>query len=278
MDEIERRQIFAERLILRAGRMALRYFRDPGLEIDLKSVQDPVTQADYRVEGLLSAKLRKAFPGDGFWGEESGRSGSFADDDLVWVVDPIDGTANFARGIPHWCISIALVRRGQVELGLIRDPINRETFAARRGAGAWLNGRRIRASEVGELRRARVSVGFSYRRPPELHLGGIGLLLENDCEYSRLASGALGMAWTACGRFDAYWEPHINSWDVLAGIAIAKEAGCRVSDFFANDGFLEGNPILASAPGIAAELQGLLGPLNEESRRFAKGKGRGEPP
>jgi myo-inositol-1(or 4)-monophosphatase len=229
------------------------------------------------VESLLSTGLRRAFPGDGFWGEESGRRGSFADDNLVWVVDPIDGTANFARGIPHWCVSVALVRGRQVELGLIYDPINRETFVARHGGGARLNGRRIRASGVEELDRARASLGFSYRRSPELHIEGIRLLLENHCEYSRLASGALGMAWTACGRFDAYWEPHINSWDVLAGLAIASEAGCWVSDFLAGKGFDEGNPILAAAPGIAEKLRGLLGPLSEESERYAKSNGRALP-
>jgi myo-inositol-1(or 4)-monophosphatase len=277
MDEVAPRLRLIERILPRAGALALDLFRSPGLQVELKSAQDPVTRADVEVEGLLSSRLTRAFPEDGFWGEEGGRSGDFAEGDYVWVVDPIDGTANFARGIPHWCISVALVRGDQVELGCIHDPVNRETFVARRGGGARLNGKRIGASEVSELGRARVNVGFSYRRPPALHLRGIDLLLARGCEYSRLASGALGMAWTACGRFDAYWEPHINSWDVLAGVAIAKEAGCWVSDFFANEGFLQGNSILASARGIAAELHRLLEPLNEESRRYAKRNGRGRP-
>jgi myo-inositol-1(or 4)-monophosphatase len=261
MDEVERRLRLIEGLLPRAGRIAMSFFRSPRLEIDLKGVQDPVTRADFEVEGFLSSKIRGAFPDDGFWGEESGRSENLEEGGFTWVADPIDGTANFARGIPHWCISVALVRKGRVELGCILDPLGRETFVSRR---------RIRTSETRELGRARVNVGFSYRRPPAIHLEGISLLLERGCEYSRMASGALGMAWTACGRFDAYWEPHINSWDVLAGLAIAKEAGCWVSDFLEGEGFLEGNSILAAAPGIAGELHGLLEPLNEKSRRYAK--------
>ena len=269
-DAIDVRQRLVERLLPRAGKLALSYFRSPGFQVDLKSVQDSVTAADFQVEKLLSSKLRGAFPSDGFWGEEGGQSGNLAGDNFVWVVDPIDGTNNFARGIPHWCISVALVRGDRVELGCIHDPVNRETFLARRGAGAWLNGKRIAASEVRELGRARVNVGFSYRRPPSIHLRAIDLLLARNCEYSRMASGALGMAWTACGRFDAYWEPHINSWDVLAGLAIAREAGCWISDFFADSGFLEGNSILAAAPGIATDLRELLEPLNQESRLWTK--------
>ena len=203
-------------------------------------------------------------------GEESGRSGDIGPENYVWVVDPIDGTANYARGIPHWCISVALMRAGRVELGYVYDPCAREIFTARRGRGARLNGRKISVSEVLDVGKARVNVGFSYRRPPELHSRGIRILLERGIEYSRLASGALGMSWVACGRFDAYWETHINSWDVLAGLLIVEEAGGWVSEFLSGKGFLEGNPILAAAPGIGAELRRLLEPLNEEARLWKK--------
>lgn len=270
MDEIARRQNFVLRLLPKAGKTALGFFRSPALVIDLKTVQDPVTEADRRVERLFLEGISKAFPGDGFLGEEGGSVGDLGEDNFVWVIDPIDGTANFVRGIPHWCISVALVHRNEVELGFVYDPVNRETFMARRNAGAWLNRNRITTRENTELTRARVNVGFSYRRPSSIHLRGVETLLEHKCEYSRLASGALGMAWVACGRFDGYWEPHINAWDVLAGVALVKEAGGWVSDFLAGDGFRTGNPILASTPGTASELRRLLEPLNEESDRWAR--------
>jgi len=269
MNEIDRRRALVRRILPRAGRLALGHFRAPGLKIDLKSAQDPVTEADLAVEEYLYSAIAAAFPGDGFLCEERGAVGELGNDNYVWVIDPIDGTANYARGIPHWCISVALVRGDRVELGFIEDPVDRERFEAARDAGATLNGRPLLGQWAATLGEARVNVGFSYRRPPELHLRGISLLLDAGCEYSRLASGALGLAWLACGRFDGYWEPHINAWDAAAGIAIAREAGAWINGFFDGDGLLGGNPLLACGPRIARDLLALLEPINEESRRLA---------
>ena len=268
-DEIDRRLRFAERLLRRAGAIALRAYRAPSMAVESKGLQDPRTETDLEIEEFLRSRIGCAFPSDGFFCEEGGPSGLVDGENLTWVIDPIDGTANFARHIPHWCISIALVRGEEIEFGLILDPLDRELFKARRGRGSTLNGAKLCVSGARKLTEARVNVGFSYRRPPDLHLRGVRALLESGCEYSRLASGALGLAWVACGRFDGYWEPHINSWDAAAGVLIASEAGARTNWLLARDGLRRGNHVLACVPGIEAELHALLDPINEESDKLA---------
>jgi len=132
-------------------------------------------------------------------------------------------------------------------------------FAARKGRGATLNGAPIRVSGETQIERARIGIGFSYRRPVAPHARDIETLLDAHCEYLRMGSGALGMAYTAAGRLDGYWERHINSWDVTAGIALVREAGGRTNDFFAESGLEHGNEILAATPRLHAPLARLFG-------------------
>jgi myo-inositol-1(or 4)-monophosphatase len=153
--------------------------------------------------------------------------------------------------------------RGDAVAGVIYNAVTDELHAGSVDAAATCNGKPIRVSRVTDPRRARVSLGFSYRRDPALHVAGIARLLAAGCEYSRLGSGALGMAYVADGRFEGYFEPHINAWDVAAGIAIVRAAGGWTSDFFAGDGLNRGNAILAATPGTRAFLQRELWPTLE---------------
>ena len=245
----------AHAVVREAGELALARFRDASLIVEHKGVQDYVTAVDRAVEELIIGRLHAEFPDDAFLGEEGGMRAGRSGESALWVIDPIDGTANYARGLPLWCISVALVCSRDIVFGLIFNPVSDEFYCAVAAHGAHCNGKVIKVSGVQSPTLARIGMGFSYRRPAELHVHGIGRLLNAHCEYSRLGSGALGMAFVADGRFDGYWEPHINAWDVLAGICLVREAGGWVNDFLADDGLLLGNAILACTPGLRVFLQ-----------------------
>lgn len=249
--DILRRFEAAQAVAVEAGRLARRYFLgQDAIEIEKKSSQDWCTTADREVEKLIIDGLRDRFPEDGFFGEEGGG----ADHDSLWVIDPIDGTSNFIRGLNEWCISIAFVAKGSLEIGIVHDPNADDFFAARRGGGATLNGKPIQVSRREDIREAMVGVGFSYRTAVKSHTALLGRLLDAECEYRRSGSGALAMAHVAQGRLDGYAELHINSWDVLGGIALVREAGGWTNDFLSGDWLTKGNPILAASPGIREAL------------------------
>jgi myo-inositol-1(or 4)-monophosphatase len=253
--EVSERARLAETVVRKAGALAANYYdRRAALSIENKGVQDVVSEADRACEEMIVEALTRHFPEDGFLGEEGGLRSKGK---LIWVVDPIDGTDNFLRGIPFWCVSIGLVADRRALLGYIYNPVTEELFSAVKGGGAFLNGEAIRVSDTADVGRARICLGFSYRRPVAPHARVVKALLDAHCEYSRLGSGALGVAYTAAGRFDAYWEHHINAWDVAAGLAIVTEAGGVTNDFLAGDGFERGNEIFASTPKLAPKL-GLL--------------------
>ena len=181
----------------------------------------------------------------------------------IWVVDPIDGTANFARGAPHFCVSIAAVVGREIEIGVIYDPMMDELFAARRGAGATLNAVAMRASETTDLKAATIEVGWNMRYGADKFIGLISRIVAAGSGVVRSGSGALGLAYVAAGRRDGYAENHMNAWDCLAAIALVREAGGYVSDFLAGEGLDQGGPILACAPGVkeallaVAQIEGL---------------------
>jgi myo-inositol-1(or 4)-monophosphatase len=255
--ELERRFHASLGLVREVGQEASRqYRRHDTLMVETKGLQDLVSETDRACEDEIVSTLTRMFPGDAFLGEERGLQNSGGD--AVWVIDPIDGTANFLRGIPLWCVSLGLVFRNVPILGIIFNPETDELYAAKRGSGATLNHAKIKVSAVTRLSEARVGIGFSYRRPVASHTRAVSALLDAHCEYSRLGSGALGMAFTADGRMDGYWEAHINIWDVAAGLCIVKEAGGWTNDFMSGDVFQKGNPILATTPALAASFQELL--------------------
>jgi myo-inositol-1(or 4)-monophosphatase len=246
----------------RAGELAMSMRPSPGsAHAVLKGHQDWVTEADGAVERFLSEELAVAFPSDGFQGEEGGvsRGGS-----LRWIVDPIDGTANFARGAARFCVSLACMEGDTPLIGVIAAPALRELVWAWRGGGAWLNGEAIRAADTSDVTRAIMEVGWSRRRPNQDYLNLCERILADGASLRRGGSGALGLVDVAIGRQDGYAELHINLWDVAAALAILREAGAKVSDFLAENGATEGNAIVACAPGLAqawSNLPGLPPPI-----------------
>lgn len=251
----------AAALAREAGALARQRFaeRPETLELSFKGRQDYLSRTDAEVEALLRRGFAARFPQDSFFGEEEG--GSLAGD--AWVVDPIDGTSNFVRGIPHFCISIAHIEGvapdRRVSVGVIYDPVRDELFAAARGGGATLNGRPLRVSGLDDLTVATVEAGWSSRVPNARWLGLVGDLMAAGASVKRSGSGALGLAYVAAGRLDAYCELHINAWDCLAGLLLVEEAGGRTGDFLAGDGLTAGNPVLAATPGVADAVGRIAG-------------------
>jgi myo-inositol-1(or 4)-monophosphatase len=237
-----------------AGAMARRRFLDrASFTVGFKGPQDFITEVDGAVERLIQARVSEIFADDGFIGEEGdGLAGKPRAP--VWVVDPIDGTSNFARGTPHWCVSIACILEGEVQLGVIYDPMLDELFCARRGAGAWLNGAPMRTAETKELGKATIEVGWNTRYGQEKFLALLARIAATGSGVIRAGSGALGLAYVAAGRRDGYVENHINSWDCLAGNLLVAEGGGYVSDFLAGEGLRKGNPLIACAAGVKSAL------------------------
>lgn len=255
--DIEARFWAAQGVVREAGRLAAdHYQRRDELDIERKGPQDLVSEADRACEDMIVSTLAGLFPEDGFLGEERGVRNAGAK--ATWIIDPIDGTANFLRGIPLWCVSLGLLAGNQFVIGVLYNPVTEELYAAHLGGGATLNGKRIAVSTVTSLAEARIGIGYSHRQSTAAHAGAVQSLLDAQCEYSRLGSGALGLAFTADGRLDGFWEAHINSWDVAAGLCIVKEAGGQVSDFLGGGGLDKGNEVLVSNPHLYAPLRALL--------------------
>ena len=251
MRALEARFAAAQELAARAGALAMRMRPPAGAaQASLKGAQDWLTAADGAVERLLSDAVLAAFPEDGFQGEEGGtaRTGT-----LRWVVDPIDGTSNYARGAPRWCVSVALLDGDAPVIGVLAAPALGETFAALAGHGATLNGAAVRAADTASLDLAIIEAGWSPRVDLTAYqalcarLQAAGAMLRNG------GSGALGLADVAAGRMDGYAELHINLWDCAAALVVLAEAGADVSGFLPR-GLAGGAPILAAAPGVAGAL------------------------
>lgn len=239
----------AVQLATEAGALALR-MRATAIA-RMKGPQNWVTDADTAVERFLSDRLATLYPDDGFQGEEGGHARGGR---LRWVVDPIDGTANYRHGGSRFCVSLACLEDRTPLIGVLVAPALQEVFTAHRGGGAWLNGARIHAADTTSLSKAIVEIGWSPRRPNSQFLALNQRVLARGAVLRHGGSGALALADVAAGRTDGYAELHINLWDVAAGLVLLPEAGAVVSDFLAGEGAAEGNPILACAPGVAREL------------------------
>src|SRR5918911_1536217 len=199
-----------------------------GVTFELKGDYDLVTAADRASEQLVVKRLREHYPDHGIVAEEGGRAEMNAE--LRWYVDPLDGTTNFAHGYPLWNVTLALARREEVIAGVTFDPLNRELFAAERGAGARLNGAPIRVSKVRTLNDALVATGFpSRRRHRDVNIHFYYQLAMLTHGVRRGGSAALDLAYTACGRLDAFWEFGLNPWDIAAGTLLVHEAGGKLS-------------------------------------------------
>ena len=258
-DAIQNRFEFASRLINEAGDLAYRYFnRLSSLTIRSKGQQDMASEADLNTEVLIRDRLKAAFPEDAFFGEETGRS-EVEGAPGVWVVDPIDGTQPFISGMSSWCVSIAFVADGRLEMGFVASPARRETFIGRCGRGSTLNGAPIRLRAASKLTEGIVGVGYSPRVKPDEFLPMFGRLLHAGGMFYREGSGALTLCSVAAGRLIGYVEPHINSYDCLGALAIVDGAGGKISDFLANGGLWKGNRVIAGSASLYPALEALFG-------------------
>ncbi|MEQ8356009.1 MAG: inositol monophosphatase [Kiloniellaceae bacterium] len=258
-DALQDRYAYVQELAREAGALAYDFYRRRAeLAIESKGLQDVVSIADKKVEDLIRSQLEQRFPEDAFLGEESGESGRAAEGQSLWVVDPIDGTSCFLSGMPTWCVSIALVLDGEIEIGVIYDPNVDELYAARRGEGTFLNGQRQPTPPATSLQDGLFGTGFSHRSPPRDLMPFLEALLQEGGMFMRNGSGALMLAYVAVGRLVGYFEPHINSWDCLAGLLLVRESGGWACDFLVNDGLHRGNLCAAAAPAVAQKVQDLI--------------------
>jgi myo-inositol-1(or 4)-monophosphatase len=246
-----------------AGALARNFFAQrETLAVEHKGAQDFVSHADRTVEESIRSKLAAAFPGDAFLGEET--AAAFAGDpDHVWIVDPIDGTHNFLRGVRYYCVSIAYVENGQREIGAVYDPEHDELFHARRGLGAWCERAggdvRLRVSGCDDLAQAFVCVGHHDRAPDPRVLALRHALMDAGAATRNMGAGALQLAHVAAGRFDGFVEMSLNAWDAMAGLLLVEEAGGYAAPFPGPQGMRVPAPVLACAKGIAEPLTKLVG-------------------
>lgn len=242
--------------------------------VDFKGAVNPVTETDVAAERLIHTRLRAAFPAHRIFGEELGENAGDARWDAggseagvhdaaapLWLVDPLDGTNNFAHGFPHFAVSLGLVAEGEIQVGVVHDPLRDATFAAYRGGGATLNGEAIRVSRVTALSDAFLATGFPYHR--RIAAANNTRMLDHFLRRSqgvrRAGSAALDMAYVAWGRFDGYWEPSLSPWDVAGGLLLVQEAGGRISDFSGGrERLFSGAEVVVSNGAIHGEMLAVL--------------------
>lgn len=237
-----------------AGNIIARNFetRD-NLEVESKGLNDFVTKVDKEAEQAIIAKIKQSYADHTFVGEESGLTEG--NEDFKWIIDPLDGTTNFVRGIPHFCVSIALQYKGKLDQAVIFDPLRGELFTASRGNGAQLNGFRIRVSQHKELTNTILATAFPFKNKAIMAetLEKFAPIYQDAGDIRRSGSAALDMAYVAAGRYDGYWEQGIKPWDIAAGELMVREAGGLVTDFagghdqFKNEKVVCGNPKVVQA-------------------------------
>jgi myo-inositol-1(or 4)-monophosphatase len=245
----------------KAGRALARDFGEvENLQVSVKGPGDFVSAADHKAEQTLFSELSKARPGYSFLMEERGVVDG-PDKSHRWIIDPLDGTTNFLHGIPIFCISVALEREGQIVAGLIYNPVMDELFAAEKGKGAFLNDRRrLRVAARRHLVDCVVTTGNPHLGKPghERWLADTSRVMREVAGIRRTGSAALDLAWTAAGRFDAYWERSLKPWDIAAGALIVREAGGIVSDLAGKDRMLDTGDVLAGNLAVHKSMLALF--------------------
>jgi myo-inositol-1(or 4)-monophosphatase len=233
-----------------------RFEAGPERTVSTKSTDtDLVSEADFAAQRAIRALLDERRPGDGFLGEEGGDAAGTSG--LRWIVDPLDGTVNFLFGIPQWCVSVAVRDAGGMVAGVVHDPIRGETFAGTRGERPTLNGVAMTASGGTDLGTALVATGFAYDARVRAEQGKVvARLLSRVRDIRRCGSAALDLAWTAAGRYDAYYERAVNEWDVAAGELLCRCAGLELRELGATEAVPAG--IMAAPAGLAESLHALL--------------------
>ena len=244
----------------RAAKILIRDFGEiEKLQVSVKGPGDFVTTSDKKVETVIIEELQKARPSYSILSEEIGEINN--DDSFKWIIDPIDGTANFLHGIPHFAISIGLCKNKVPILGVVYDPFKNELFCAEKGKGALLNNKRIRVSNCQKIKSAVFGTGIPYRKKDHsgVYIETLRALMDARCgSIRRLGAAALDLAYVACGRLDGFWEFNLKPWDIAAGSIIVLEAGGYISDIENNDNYFDSGNVLAANPNLHKEIIGTL--------------------
>lgn len=236
------------------------------VQTEVKSANDFVTNIDKEAEQAIIEILLKAYPDHGIVAEESGVIGN-KNSDYIWIIDPLDGTTNFVRGIPHFCVSIALKHKDRLDQAVVYDPMREELFSASRGAGAQLDGKRIRVSNLPDLRGALLTTGFPFKARHHLpaYMEMFTALFEKGSDVRRAGSAALDLAYVAAGRADAFWELGLKPWDIAAGELIVREAGGIVCDFVGGHNQLTSGNVVAANPRVTKDMLKTIKPFLGEA-------------
>ena len=263
MDDIEQNALHAARA---AGRIHLRWLNKTNITRKSNAL-DLVTEADKEAETAIIAAIRRVFPDHAILAEESGASEQRSEH--RWIIDPLDGTTNFAHGFPAFCVSIAYEHRGRVQYGVVFDPLHKDLFTARRGKGAKLNGKAIRVSKSKKLATSLLATGFAYdrRERRRFYLAFWEEMMTRVEGVRRAGSAALDLASVACGRIDGFWEFGLKPWDVAAGSLLVAEAGGAVTNMDGTRLDLAGAQILATNQLIHREMAQVLSEVRPEAER-----------
>lgn len=251
----------AVRAARQAGSIMIRHLNQlETLEVVEKARNEFVSQVDRLAEEAIIEVIRDYHPDHSILAEESGESG---DHEYQWIIDPLDGTTNYLHGFPVFCVSIAVAHEGQIEHGVVYDPLRQEVFTASRGQGAQLDGRRIRVSKRAQMSQSLIATGFPYRMNKQFiddYLAMLKAVIEDSAGVRRPGSAALDLCYVAAGRVDGFWEIGLNIWDIAAGALMIREAGGRISDYRGTDKYLENGNVVAGNPKIYSALSKLLAP------------------
>jgi len=245
---------------LKAARGLIRDFGEvEQLQVSVKGPGDFVSNADLRAERTLRNELNRARPGYGLLFEEGGAEEG-SDEHHRWIVDPLDGTTNFLHGIPHFAISIALERDGEIVAGLVYEPTRDEMFWAEKGVGAYPNDRRLRVSARRQLGEAVIGTGIPFRGRGDhpSYLATLGAVMGATAGVRRLGAAALDLAYVAAGRYDGFWEFGLSAWDLAAGILLIREAGGYVSDLAGGHDMLGSGDVIAANAHLHLPLAALV--------------------
>lgn len=255
--QITSRAEHAVDIVRRAASVALSYYRQPALlNIRNKGLQDQVSAGDIETEAFIRRELEKRFPDDGIVGEESDEPAP-STSGYTWIIDPVDGTSNYVRGAPGWCVVLACVNNTTSQIAAVYDPIAEECFTAVRGQGCLLNGAPVSVSDSTSLADGSVGVGMSNRVPVDQVVSVIDKITAQEGLFYRNGSGALNLAYVAAGRLSGYCEPHMNAWDCVAAMLLIEEAGGRVEPFDLSVMLADGGRVIAACPGIYDALQSI---------------------
>ncbi len=241
--------------VIKAGEIQMSFI-DSGFQVSHKGTIDLVTEADVAVETMFRKMIAERFPDHTILAEEFGEDAATRGASHCWVFDPIDGTNNYAHGLPIFCSSLALEIDGRGEIGAIYDPTRKELFVAERGGGAFLNGRPIQVSKAAHLVESMLVTGFPYdihNRIPEI-VGLFGKFVGRARAVRRLGSAALDLCYVAAGRMDGFWEQDLKPWDIAAGTIIVEEAGGKVTDFAGEPSSSRRHQLLATNGAIHEEM------------------------